>query len=135
MTDDFNEVVNMTHTLTYAELKNLMTITEDKINSRRTAERNEVVTKVKELIAASGFSLDDICEGLLSECSFHVTHELISGGNGENKPKRKLTPALPAKFRNPQNPDQSWSGRGKRPGWFVTALASGVDKETLRVTA
>ncbi len=31
----------------------------------------------------------------------------------------------PAKFRNPANPDQTWSGRGRRPDWIKAAEASG----------
>ncbi len=37
------------------------------------------------------------------------------------------------KFQNPANPLQTWSGRGKRPGWFKDALAGGMTKEQLAV--
>lgn len=39
----------------------------------------------------------------------------------------------PAKFRNPANPSQTWSGRGKRPGWFKDALAKGKNKNDLAI--
>ena len=32
----------------------------------------------------------------------------------------------PAKYRHPENPALSWSGRGPRPQWFVDALAAGT---------
>lgn len=28
------------------------------------------------------------------------------------------------KYRNPDNPDQTWSGRGRRPAWFKDTLAA-----------
>ncbi|MDH3263227.1 MAG: H-NS histone family protein [Paracoccaceae bacterium] len=33
--------------------------------------------------------------------------------------------ASPAKYRNPANPSQTWSGRGRQPGWIKEGLAKG----------
>lgn len=33
------------------------------------------------------------------------------------------------KFRNPANPEQTWTGRGKKPGWLKQA----ADPEALRI--
>jgi DNA-binding protein H-NS len=30
-----------------------------------------------------------------------------------------------AKYRNPEDPSQTWSGRGRQPKWFKDGLASG----------
>ena len=38
-----------------------------------------------------------------------------------------------AKYRNPANKDQTWSGRGKRPRWFHEALAAGKKEKDLLV--
>lgn len=38
-----------------------------------------------------------------------------------------------AKYANPANPSQTWSGRGKRPNWFKDALAAGASEGSLRV--
>ncbi len=38
-----------------------------------------------------------------------------------------------AKYANPADPSQTWTGRGKRPNWFKDALASGASEESLRV--
>lgn len=37
---------------------------------------------------------------------------------------KKKAPA-PAKYRNPANPDQTWSGRGRRPEWYKAAEKAG----------
>lgn len=39
--------------------------------------------------------------------------------------KRQRAPAV-TKYRNPQNPADTWSGRGRKPRWFEAALASGT---------
>jgi DNA-binding protein H-NS len=40
---------------------------------------------------------------------------------------------LPAKYRNPQNPTQTWTGRGVDPAWVATLRESGL-LETALIT-
>ena len=37
------------------------------------------------------------------------------------------------RYRNPENPDQTWSGRGRRPRWVHDAEAAGRSLEDLRI--
>ena len=48
----------------------------------------------------------------------------------ESKPKR--TPVAP-KYRHPENPAITWSGRGRRPQWFVEALTAGKTAGDLEI--
>lgn len=48
--------------------------------------------------------------------------ELV-GSSGAKKARAKK--ASVAKYKNPANPDQTWSGRGRQPGWIKEALAAG----------
>ena len=34
-------------------------------------------------------------------------------------------PALPPKYRHPENSAKTWSGRGRKPGWINDGLAAG----------
>ena len=47
-------------------------------------------------------------------------------------PRRKYPKVLP-KYRNPLAPSETWSGRGKRPRWFVAALETGHKLEELKI--
>lgn len=47
-------------------------------------------------------------------------------------PTRKRTPAT-AKYANPANPSDTWSGRGRKPRWFEEALAAGKSAEDLLI--
>ncbi|MFE3836788.1 H-NS histone family protein [Pseudogemmobacter sonorensis] len=38
-----------------------------------------------------------------------------------------------AKYANPANPSQTWSGRGRKPQWFSDALAAGQSAEDLAI--
>lgn len=46
------------------------------------------------------------------------------------------TPArqpIAAKYRDPKDASNIWSGRGRKPAWFVAALASGAKAEDLLI--
>lgn len=47
-------------------------------------------------------------------------------------PVRKRSPAV-AKYSNPSNVSETWSGRGRKPRWFVAALASGKKPEQMAI--
>lgn len=38
-----------------------------------------------------------------------------------------------AKYRNPADTNQTWSGRGRKPRWFADALASGATADSLLI--
>lgn len=42
----------------------------------------------------------------------------------EGRARRKYPRVLP-KYRNPADPSETWSGRGKQPRWLVSAMKSG----------
>ncbi len=41
---------------------------------------------------------------------------------------------LAAKYRHPENPALTWSGRGRKPQWFVEALAAGKTASGLAIS-
>jgi DNA-binding protein H-NS len=45
---------------------------------------------------------------------------------------RKRSPAI-AKYANPDDSTDTWSGRGRKPRWFVAALAAGKTPEQLSI--
>ena len=48
-------------------------------------------------------------------------------------PKRATGIKSAPKFRNPENADQTWTGKGRQPDWYKTAVANGVDPETMAI--
>ena len=53
----------------------------------------------------------------------------VSGAVSERRP---YPPVLP-KYCNPDQPSETWSGRGKRPRWLVAHLKSGRQVEDFRI--
>lgn len=46
---------------------------------------------------------------------------------------RKKRGKAKAKYRNPRNPGETWSGRGRQPRWFAAAIKAGRKESTLRI--
>ncbi|WP_212525013.1 H-NS histone family protein [Actibacterium sp. MT2.3-13A] len=49
------------------------------------------------------------------------------------EPRAAAKPKAPARYRNPANPAQSWSGRGRQPGWIKDALAQGKSLDDFEI--
>jgi DNA-binding protein H-NS len=52
----------------------------------------------------------------------------MGGAKGRGRRAAGATAAAPAnapRYRNPDNAEQTWSGRGRRPRWIHDAEASG----------
>jgi DNA-binding protein H-NS len=47
------------------------------------------------------------------------------------KTPRRRNPA-PALYRNPMNPEQTWTGKGRKPQWVQDYLAAGKSLEDLK---
>lgn len=48
-------------------------------------------------------------------------------------PGRRPYPKVYPKFRNPEPPHQTWTGRGKQPLWISRLLAQGTSLDDLRI--
>ena len=88
-----------------AELRGL----EAQIGRLIVLKREEARASVKDQIAA-----------LARQHGFDV--RLIGGSKGRNG-------AVAAKYRDPQNPENTWSGRGRMPRWMVAATRGGKVKK------
>ena len=55
------------------------------------------------------------------------------GGSPNDLPQRRPYPKVEPKFRNPNDPSETWSGRGKPPRWVVELLAAGRNLDEIRI--
>lgn len=93
--------------LSLSELKQLEKSVAKAITSFEERRKAEARAKVDELARELGYSFN----------------ELAGAG-----PARKRT-ASTAKYRHPENPEITWSGRGRKPSWISDALAAGKSLE------
>jgi DNA-binding protein H-NS len=46
---------------------------------------------------------------------------------------RRAYPPVPPKYRNPDQPSETWAGRGKQPRWLVAQLRAGKRIDDFRI--
>ncbi|WP_329741125.1 H-NS histone family protein [Dyella sp. A6] len=92
------------------ELINKAQVRQGELRKEKVAKLRE---KVHALIKAEGYTFEDIFGGA--------------------RAKRRSTGTVAPKYRNPANPEQTWSGRGKRPRWFNDALKAGKKEKDLAI--
>ena len=96
------------------ELKALIANAESHMQDARASQIQEVRKKIDALLSNSGLTLVDVYPA--------------RGGKGGKRG------TVAPKYRNPDDPSQTWTGRGKRPLWFVAALKRrGVTAESLLI--
>ncbi|MFY9211030.1 MAG: H-NS histone family protein [Aestuariivita sp.] len=65
--------------------------------------------------------------------------EISGGDSAAEKPKRAYKKRKPskgtgvAKYRNPDDAKQTWTGKGRQPNWFKTAMEKGIDPATMEI--
>lgn len=93
------------------ELKRLQKEVAVAIDTYRERQREEARAMLEEKAREMGFKLED-----------------LTSGGGKRKAK-----ASPAKYRHPENPTLTWTGRGRRPNWITAALEEGRELEDMKV--
>lgn len=78
------------------------------IAKRMEMKKKEVLNQIKELVRQHDLTYDEVVAVIRTQT--------VRG-------------KAPAIYRNPENPRQTWSGKGDPPAWYVTAK----DKEALRI--
>jgi DNA-binding protein H-NS len=104
-------------TLSLQELKQLHSQVGGLIASYEVTRRKEAVAKLEALARELGYSL--------AELAGAETKRPRSGA------KSKSTGA--PKYANPEDPSQTWSGKGRRPAWMTAALEAGTPLEAIKL--
>ena len=55
------------------------------------------------------------------------------GAKNRRKGSGKRRAKAAAKYANPDDPSQTWTGRGRQPAWFKQALAAGRSPEDMLI--
>jgi len=96
--------------MTSAELKTLQGEVSEAIEKRLHQDRVDAKAAAEKAAEEFGFSLSELVD----------------------KPKSVKSKAAP-KYKNPNDPSQTWSGRGRKPVWLIEALEAGTNLESLEI--
>jgi DNA-binding protein H-NS len=91
------------------------------------------LSKLKEQVAAA-LSARVIEERRAVQDQLSKLDRLANGSRG-NGVRGGLRGAVAPKYRNPDNPAETWAGRGLKPRWLAAALKTGKKLEDFSITA
>lgn len=96
--------------LSFSELVALKGAVESEIKHREHEEKSKAKKQIVELAKTYGLNIEDV----------------LGKGNTVRKP-------VEAKYRHPQHPEMTWTGRGRTPVWIQELLASGKTLQDLMI--
>jgi DNA-binding protein H-NS len=99
------------HDLSLKELKDLQSQVAKAISTFEDRKKKLALAELEEIARSRGFSLAELTGATLV---------------------RKRAPAT-AKYANPADATDTWSGRGRKPRWFEAALKAGKRPEDLAI--
>lgn len=100
--------------LSLDELNELKKSVVAEIEARQHGERQKLLDEFRERARALGVT----------------TAELVASVTGKRKAAKSVGVA---KYANPADTSQTWTGKGKRPRWVHDALAAGKSMDDLKI--
>lgn len=97
--------------LSLKELKALQTRVAKAIAEFGDRQRRAAIAELEEIARARGYTFAELA--------------------GITAPRKRAAAA--PKYANPANRSETWSGRGRKPRWFIAALKAGKTPESLAI--
>ena len=101
-------------TLSVTQLRDLQQQIPAEIKRREAVEKVSILNEVRAFAKSRGYAIEDL-----------LGKDLKSKAATGNKVK--------VKYRHPESPELEWTGRGRKPKWVESWLASGASLENLLV--
>lgn len=106
-----------------------MTALHENLEGLELADLQQVQKKVEKLISdyqdRKLREARSAAESVLKEHGFKLSDLLGDSATAGSRNTAASKAPSPAKYANPKNPEQTWSGRGRRPAWVREALDAG----------
>lgn len=109
--------------MTRKQLEKLKADVEKSLEKAAARDLRAAKKAAEKAAAEFGFSLGDLAGGVVAP----------------QKPKRAYKKRKPtkgagiAKYHNPKDSTQTWTGKGRQPNWFKAAMAAGIDPAKLEI--
>lgn len=111
--------------MTRKQLEKLRADVDAALKALEAKDKKAALKAAEAAAKAHGFSLDQLTGKAPAEKPAPRPARPKRNSDG----RAKVAP----KYRNPNNPDETWSGRGRAPGWMAAHLDAGGQKEDLAI--
>lgn len=102
------------------ELEKLLGEVKKALQSAQARDRREAKKAAEKAAMEFGFALHELSDEKPAR---------VNGTKAAKKPKK----ASKAKFANPENPSQTWTGKGRKPNWFIAATEAGKEPASMEI--
>lgn len=87
----------------------------------KSKDKRAALKAAEKAAAEFGFSLNDLSGSKLAE-------------KKARKPRKKAANVGVAKYANPDDAGQTWTGKGRQPNWYIRAIESGKSPEDMEIS-
>lgn len=105
--------------MTRKELEKLRDRVDKQLEKLAATDRKAALAEAEKVARAHGFSLKE-----------------LTGADAAPKTRRKSggakSKSVP-KYANPADSSQTWTGKGRQPGWFKDAIAAGKSPDSMAI--
>lgn len=107
--------------MTRKQLEKLLNDVKKALQSAQARDRREARKAAEKAASEFGFSLEELNE--------HAPKKSAA----KRGPKKARKPSK-AKYANPQDSKQTWTGKGRKPNWFIDATKAGIDPAAMEIS-
>ena len=107
--------------MTKKELKKLIKDAQKALDTIDARDKREAKRAAEKAAAKFGFSLNELTGGEAAPAP------------AKRGPKKGAKKASKPLYANPSDPTQTWTGKGRRPNWFLVEVDKGTDPESMKI--
>lgn len=108
-------------TMTRKELEKLAGDVEKALEKLRKQDLKKVRKEMEKIASAHGVKVEEVFGAKLAS---------KTAGKSAKKPAKAKAPA---KYANPADKSQTWTGKGRQPNWFKAATQAGAAPESMAI--
>lgn len=109
----------------FSDLLDQMNAIKDQLNNQAQERVEAIKAELQEISEVTGKSIPQLL-GI-------STGAQSSASQGRSASSGKAP--IAAKYKHPENPELTYSGRGRKPGWFVEYIENGGKEEDLLINS
>lgn len=104
------------NTMSLADLRRLQARVSTEIQKRSDVERRNLLKQFRKMANDKGLSFSEL---IATDDETAPSAPTVKRGRKPGAAKLRKNAPLPPRYFHPDNPAYSWSGRGRRPQWFI----------------